>query len=338
MRPRESVPLGSLTTFRVGGLARYVVECSDIEALQEAFAFAHEHGLPWRVLGGGSNVLASDEGYVGVLIQPLIQGVSYENGEGGSVMVTVGAGVEWDSFVREMGERELWGVENLAGIPGMVGAAPVQNIGAYGADVSQTLSFVEILDTKTGTLRRLTKEKCAFGYRDSIFKHDRSLIITNVGFTLAREGSPMIAYADLKKSTEEGIVADSPLSIGSLVRKIRTEKFPDLTKEGTAGSFFKNLFIPQSRFNELKERFPELPGFPIPGEIVKVPLAWILDHVLHLNGYTLGPVRLFERQPIVIVAQEGATSRDVSRMALEVEKKVYELIEISLEREVQSLG
>ena len=337
MQLSENVPLSSLTTFKVGGVARYVATCSSVEDIQTALAFAGERGLSWYVIGGGSNILASDEGYEGVLIRPVFNELRFEDMADGSCLAEAGAGIAWDALVQESVERNLWGLENLAGIPGLVGGAPVQNIGAYGADVSDMLSYVEVFNTQTNTIETLTKEACAFGYRTSVFKQSRIYIILRVGFILSREGTPRINYADLTRLVEQGDVLDTPGTIAHAVRTIRAEKFPDLRVSGTAGSFFKNPHISKEAYEALHEKYPALPGFP-EGEFIKIPLAWILDHALSLRGYTKGFVRCFEKQPLVLVAEAGASTSDIESFAQEVEEKVFEVADIRIEREVQMLG
>jgi UDP-N-acetylmuramate dehydrogenase len=341
----ENVPLSSLTTFKIGGNARYVATCKNSDDIKTALALSREGGLPWYVIGGGSNILASDDGYAGVIIRIVMKGFSFDSistDEDGKkvVHVTAEAGVVWDELVEESASRGLWGLENLAGIPGLVGGAPVQNIGAYGADVSETILFVDTFNTATEETQRFTKEECGFAYRDSRFKKDPSLIILRVVFQLQKESMPRTNYPDLNKLITEGEELTTSVSIAHAVREIRAKKFPDLHKEGTAGSFFKNVVIPTKHFEELVSKYPELPGFKVndTGRFTKIPLAWILDHVLHLKGHTQGLVRLFENQPIVLVAKDGATSHDVDALARHVEQLVLEATGITLEREVRMLN
>jgi UDP-N-acetylmuramate dehydrogenase len=338
----EHLSLAKLTTFKVGGSVRVVADCFNEQDVQAAVAYARDCGLSWYVLGGGSNVLADDGGYDGMIIRPLLSELTFDmNNDSPECIVTVGAGVKWDTLVEEGTARELWGLENLAGIPGSVGGAPVQNIGAYGADVSDTLLFVDALNTKTNEVQRFTNEECAFNYRDSRFKHDASLIILRVAFTLTKNGSPRTNYADLTTRVAQGTVLDTPHVIANTVREIRARKFPDLAVEGTAGSFFKNPIIDTACYEELKSRFPELPGFVVEGSVpprIKVSLAWILDHVLHLKGFSQGAgARLYENQPIVLAAQVGTTSASINALAREVEEQVYTATGITIEREVRSL-
>ncbi len=333
----EHVPLASLTTFKIGGVAQYVCTCETIEDITTALTFARESGLPWYVIGGGSNILASDEGYEGVIVQPLISGLLFD-AHGDSCVVTAGAGVVWDDLVQESVTRGLWGLENLAGIPGLVGGAPVQNIGAYGADVSNTIRSVEAYDTSTHTVRSFSKEECAFDYRDSFFKKNPTFIITRIMFELSTNGIPHTKYGDLTAYEQAGNALSTPVQIAEAVRAIRAKKFPDLSVAGTAGSFFKNPIIAEAEYAQLAKKYPGMPGFPIANtEQVKVPLAWILDHVLKLRGYSKDVVRCFEQQPLVIVTERGATKKSVDVFADEVVLLVKNATGISIEREVRTL-
>ncbi len=335
----EQVSLAPLTTFKIGGPARYLATTKTTEDIVMALAYARERHVPWYVLGGGSNLLVHDSGYEGLIITPTLEGVTFEE-KGTKVRVTAGAGVGWDTLVEETVMRGLGGLENLAGIPGTVGAAPVQNIGAYGVEIADTLESLEALNTLTNEIRVFTPESCVFSYRDSFFKHNRTWIITSVTFLLERNAVLKTEYSDVTARINAGTIIDSPQTMAEVVRDIRSQKFPDVAKEGTAGSFFKNPLLTAETYERVKTTFPTLPGFTMSDGfgMTKIPLAWILDHALHLKGFSLdGKVRLFERQPIVLVAQSGSSFEEVDALAKEVEKKVLEATGIIIEREVQIL-
>ncbi|MBU1292530.1 UDP-N-acetylmuramate dehydrogenase [Patescibacteria group bacterium] len=330
---RENILLKDLTTLRAGGAARYVVECTDEASVREAVAFAKEKDLPFAVLGQGSNVLASDEGFPGVVLLMNIQGIETKV-EGDKVTLVSGSGVSWDSLVREAAQKNLWGIENLAGIPGTVGAAPVQNIGAYGMEIKETLAWVEVLNTKTGNIEYIQNADCGFGYRDSRFKHEPWLVILRAAFTLSVKGEPRIGYADLARCKDEGVDLSSPLAIGEAVRTVRSKKFPDLAVEGTAGSFFKNPIVSHEKHAELAQRYGAVPSFPVEGGI-KIPLAFILDRVLGLRGHSEGKVSLFGNQPLVLVAHDSASAKEIDAFAHSIAKKVFVETGIDIEREVR---
>lgn len=332
---RESVPLSSLTTLKVGGVARAVIACETETDVRAALQYAKEHSLPWYVLGEGSNVLARSEGYDGVVLLMKINGISCVD-EDTHLVMSFGAGVPWEHAVREAAARGVWGIENLAGIPGTCGATPVQNIGAYGADISQVLVHVDVLDAATGQIRRLSREECELGYRDSRFKREPHLIILAVAFRLAREGAAKAEYGDLQRAKLEGVDFSTPEAVGEVVRAIRSKKFPDLATTGTAGSFFKNPVVTPEVYADLVARYGEVPQFPNPHGI-KIPLAFILDKVLGLRGHRMGHAYLFGAQPLVVALDAGGTSEEIEALARDVEQKVFDATHIRIEREVRSL-
>jgi UDP-N-acetylmuramate dehydrogenase len=344
--------LARRTTLGVGGEAE-IAACDSIDDIRTALAHAHEGGSPFWVLGEGSNTLASDAGYAGVVIHPRMSAVSLER-DGDRATMIADAGAHWDGLVDRACAEGLWGIENLAGIPGSAGAAPVQNIGAYGAELSDMLLWVECVDARDGSLRRFDRAACGFGYRASRFKNEPELIITRIALALSRAGEPNLGYKDLAAAGEaarrNGAPLDTPAAVAEAVRSIRAAKFPDLSKEGTAGSFFKNPSVSAAEFERLRARYPELPGFPqgadsaggvgaepAKGDFVKIPLAFVLDKILGLRGYRLGAARLYEKQPLVLVADRGASARDVDALADDVARKVFGATRVAIEREVRSM-
>ena len=332
----ENSSLSKLTTFKVGGLARYVALCESKEDVREAIAYATTRGLPFTVLGGGSNVLARDENYEGVVILMRIPGIIYKE-EGELVQVKAGAGVEWETLVTDCVQKGYWGIENLAGIPGTVGAAPVQNIGAYGAELQSIFHSVEVIHAETGEMAAYDAAACEFGYRDSVFKHNKMLLICSVTLRLSKRAIPKLGYGDLAELVRSGAAMDTPEHIATNVRLVRAKKFPDLAMHGTAGSFFKNPIITQELFSTLTQKYGAMPSFPAANNGIKIPLAFILDKVLGLRGHRDAQVYLFGNQPLVLVADSGATARDIDAFANAIAKKVFDATSISIEREVQTL-
>jgi UDP-N-acetylmuramate dehydrogenase len=256
--------------------------------------------------------------------------------EGDAVYMTADAGVSWDALVWSAAEHGAWGIENLAGIPGTVGAAPVQNIGAYGAELKNVYAHARVLDSSTGVISDVSRSDTAFSYRDSRFKHEPNLIILAVTLVLSRKGAPHIGYADLEAARASGTDLSTPRTIGEAVRSIRSHKFPDIREYGTAGSFFKNPILTPTQFAELSERYGAIPSFPSEHGI-KVPLAFILDRVLNLRGYRKGNVWLFGNQPLVLVADRTARAHEVEDLAQEIEQRVFNETNIKIEREVRLL-
>lgn len=328
--------LKDLTTLKVGGEVGRTYVCGDVITLQEAIGDSRAQGLPWYPLGGGSNVLAPDEGFPGSLLLMRMPGVRFEEQHDGSVLCVAGAGVDWNELVDATLARGLWGLENLAGIPGNAGAAPIQNIGAYGVELSDVLSFVEVYDTDAAATRKVPASVCDLAYRDSRFKREPHLLITSIGLRLRTEATPKTAYKDIAQKVEEGRDVSTPAAVAALVREIRSGKFPSLAEYGTAGSFFKNPLIAANAYEALKERYPNLPGYPA-GAAVKVSLAWILDNVLALRGLTMSAVSLYEKQPLVLVTRDGATAHEVNALAEEVARRVFAATGITIEREVRAI-
>jgi UDP-N-acetylmuramate dehydrogenase len=225
-----------------------------------------------------------------------------------------------------------------------VGAAPVQNIGAYGAEVHSVIEHVTAYDTQRMQECILPKEACGFSYRDSRFKHEPHLIIVSVTFRLAHQGTPQVEYADLINARSEGKDLSTPSAIGETVRGVRGLKFPDLAAYGTAGSFFKNPILTQETYDALSERYRTevapyggIPLYPMPGR-VKIPLAFVLDKLLGMRGFRLGPTFLFGNQPLVLVADATARASDIDALARHIEKRIFDATNISIEREVRDLA
>ncbi|HYF10380.1 MAG TPA: UDP-N-acetylmuramate dehydrogenase [Candidatus Paceibacterota bacterium] len=333
MRLLSDVPLSPHTTFQIGGPADFFVEVSSVSELEEACRFAREKALPLFILGGGSNVLVSDAGWRGLAIKIAIGGIERKGSS-----VRAGAGVSWDELVAFTVGQELWGLENLSGIPGSVGGAVVQNIGAYGAAISEVFESAEVFDIESGTVRTFSREECAFDYRDSFFKHDGGKhVVLSASFMLSSAPKPNLSYRDLAERFAG--MSPSLAEIREAVLSIRRGKFPDLSKEGTAGSFFKNPILPKAEAVALQSRYPEMPLFDMPETTgVKVPMGWILDKVLGLRGHAKGGARLFEKQALVIAAERGSSAEDVRALAAEVIERVREACGIELEPEVRIIS
>ncbi|MEK7079800.1 MAG: UDP-N-acetylenolpyruvoylglucosamine reductase, partial [Patescibacteria group bacterium] len=220
--------------------------------------------------------------------------------------------------------------------------APVQNIGAYGMELSDTFVYADVYDMESGTVTRMTKNACAFAYRESFFKHTPSLVIVRIGLHLKRRSAPKIQYADLARLHEAGEQLMTPLEIGAAVRKVRTLKFPDLCTHGTAGSFFKNPIITEAEYNELSVRYAlygSIPRYLVhTGGGVKIALAFVLDKILGLKGYREGRVSLFQKQPLVLVADTGATATEIDAFATMIAARVHDATGIQIEREVRTVN
>jgi len=337
MNIKERVSLAPFTTFHIGGPARIFVETRNEGEIKDAVIYAREHDLKIYPLGAGSNLLVPDTGVKGLIVKIAFDDIEFEN-NGEQTLLIAGAGTPWKKIVDTASERNLFGVENLAGIPGTIGGASVQNICAYGAELSGVFEYADTIDMTTGASKRINKTEAAFGYRMSFFKAHRAFIIVRVALRLSEKATLNISYPDLVRIQETGTPLTTPSEIAQAVCAIRANKFPFSPEEGTAGSFFKNPVISRELADSLALRFPDLPSFPQKDGRVKVPLAWILDRVLSIKGFSKGYVRLYEKQPLVIVARAGATAAEVNEFANEVASRVFDATGITIEREVETFG
>ena len=335
---QEKISLKDLTTFKIGGLARYFAAVKNLNELKEAVFFAKERNLPFFVLGGGSNILVNDQGFDGLVIKNEIKNKAHVEMSSTSSIVIFGAGELWDEAVEYTVSKNLYGLENLSGVPGTVGATAVQNIGAYGQEIMNVLCSVKALDTETMEEKIFNNYDCDFSYRDSFFKskENKRYIITEVSFLLKSNGEVNIGYKDLQiYFLGKNISKPNLNEVREAVLDIRKNKLPDLGSYGLAGSFFKNLIVDKDKYDELKGKYPLMPGFFESSDKAKVPLAWVLDNICHLNGYREGNVGLYEKQPIVLVNYGGATEMEVSDFAKKIQKIVKDKIDVDVEWEVE---
>lgn len=335
MKIEKDKSLKEMTTFKIGGRAQFFCAVQSESDLEEAVKFAKENSLQFFVLGGGSNILISDKGFEGLVIKMEMMGIEFAGEK-----VNVKAGEDWDNFVNETVKRGLYGLENLSLIPGTVGAAPVQNIGAYGSEVKDTIESVRVFDTMKGEFRDFSNSECQFEYRNSIFKRkDNPFIIVSVTFVLKKNGQVNIDYKDLQEYfLLKNNFKPSLTEVREAVISIRTAKLPDVRNVGTAGSFFKNPFLLHAQANELKKKYPELPIYTFNDESVKVSLAWILDKVCGYKGATKGNVGTYKNQALVLVNNGNATAEEIKEFAHEIKRVVKEKTAIDIEEEVQYVG
>lgn len=333
---QENVSFKDCTTFRIGGKAKYFTVVKNEADLKEAFSFAKGRKLLIFILGGGSNLLVSEHGFLGLVIKNEIKGIKFIDQADDKAILEIGAGEILDEVIALSVMRNLSGLENLSGVPGTVGGAAVQNAGAYGVEIKDCLISVEGLNSVNGKKFVLDEYDCRYGYRDSRFKKNKKLVITSIKLALNKKPVFNTDYSNLKeKLKKSGEITSS--KIRNAVLEIRGEKLPDWRKIGTAGSFFKNPVITEGKFEELKEIFPELPGFPDSIGLVKISLAWVLDNLCGLRGYKIGKVGLYEKQPLVVVNFGGATEKEVSIFIKKIIEIVKQKINLELEPEVEKI-
>lgn len=331
---KKNVPLAQYTTLHIGGVADYVVEVTSKDELKEACAFAKEKDIPLLTLGGGSNVLISDDGFRGLVIIMSLKGRDYDEVDSDTVRARFGAGEVLDGVVADAAARTLWGLENLSSIPGSVGATPVQNVGAYGVEVSKLIFSVETIHKNTNEEKIFSNDECNFLYRDSFFKSEegKEFIITAVAFTLSKIPQPQVMYGDLSALREA--VDLTPAMVRETVATIRAHKFPDWTQVGTAGSFFKNPVVSAEQYSELKQHYTDIPGYVQSDGTVKISLGYVLDKVCGLRGYCEGNVCLYEKQALVLVTKKAATAAEVKNFTHHIKEKVFQKTKIEIECEV----
>ncbi|MFN0088198.1 MAG: UDP-N-acetylmuramate dehydrogenase [Blastocatellia bacterium] len=350
---RENVRLAPMTTLGIGGPARYFAEAREEGEVPEAFAFARRRGLPVFVLGGGSNVLVADEGFSGLALRVAIEGVEWR-AEGG---VTACAGEDWDSFVRECVARDLAGVECLSGIPGSVGGTPVQNVGAYGQEVAETITGVRAFDRRAGRIVALRPAECGFGYRSSIFnttEPDRYVVMA-VTYRLKPGGAPALRYPDVRSYFAGRPDAPTLREVREAVREIRARKAMLLSPEDpdcrSAGSFFKNPVLPPENFARVEREARRLglirdeervPGFAVAGGAVKLPAAWLIERAGfqkgHIHAPAAGRVGISSKHTLAIINRGGASARDMLEFAGEIQRRVHERFGVRLVPEPVFLG
>lgn len=330
---KNNVVLAPYTTFKIGGIADYFVNINNESELVSTLDWAIENSIPTMVLGGGSNVVFADAGYRGLVIRINNKGIKIEPTEAG-MLVTVAAGEKWDKFVSQMVASNFSGLENLSGIPGKVGASPVQNIGAYGVEVGERIVSVYVYDMRTKKFFNLEKSECNFSYRHSIFKNNdgKNLIILAVTFLLDTTYKPILDYPDIKKYFSG--INPTVKEIREVILEIRSQKFPDVKKNGTAGSFFKNPIVDKDHYHELKKVYPALPAYLHTNGSFKISAAWLIDKVAKYKGKTEGNVGTHDSQALVFVNYNHATAKELDQFAKRIHNLVFERTGIKLEREV----
>ncbi|WP_422133335.1 UDP-N-acetylmuramate dehydrogenase [Endozoicomonas sp. ALD040] len=333
MRILENYSLQTLNTFGFRVNARYFVDAVSVENLREAIAFANTKNLPLVPLGGGSNLVLSGN-QEALFVHINIPGKKVISREDECVTVTAGAGENWHEFVRWTLSEQAFGFENLSLIPGSVGAAPIQNIGAYGVEIKDYFRSLEALDIQSGELKSFSLEDCRFGYRDSIFKQsarDR-FIITSVSFALDARWSPKLSYGDLQQEVERRSDGNpDALVISEAVSDIRREKLPDPLKLGNAGSFFRNPVVNEALLKKIQADYPDIVAYPFEGRW-KLAAGWLIDRA-GLKGFRQGSVGTYHKQALVLVNHGGAEPDDLLGLAKHIQSVVRNKFGVELEME-----
>ena len=333
MTPQSDVSLQALNTLAVPARARYLTPANSIEDLREALAFARERALPSLILGGGSNIVLSGD-FDGVVIPLQLRGITCLTEQEDWVELSVAAGENWDDFVRYSLAQGWFGLENLSAIPGNVGAAPIQNIGAYGVELSSVLTSVVGLDLETGAERRLSREDCELAYRDSIFKgalRDR-FVITEVGLKLSKVANTNLSYPALAAEVD---ASASPQEVSAAVRAVRARKLPSPAELPNAGSFFKNPIVSSEQADTLREIHPTLPMWPHNGQY-KLAAGWLVEQAgwrgRSGEGEQAG-VGIFREQALVLINPGRCPGRRILQFASEIQASVHARFGVNLDIE-----
>jgi UDP-N-acetylmuramate dehydrogenase len=344
---QENVPLAPLTTLKVGGPARYFVQAHTIAEVSEAVSLARSRNLALFVLGGGSNLVVSDAGWSGLVLKIAIPGIEGRS-QGDKSLFEVGAGEEWDHFVAHAVSRNCAGIECLSGIPGSVGGTPVQNVGAYGQEVAETIESVLALDLKDGQVHELCNEACGFQYRTSIFNTSERgrYIILRVTYMLTPDGNPAILYSDLKNHFAGWSTKPSLDDTRQAVRQIRASKAMLITPGDedcrSAGSFFKNPVLSDEQFTELSSRATakglQIPSYPALQAQRKISAAWLVEQAGFSKGYGNGRVGISRKHALAIVNRGDATAAEVVALEEQIRQRVEDIWGLRLEPEPVFVG
>ncbi|NOT28306.1 MAG: UDP-N-acetylmuramate dehydrogenase [Acidobacteria bacterium] len=340
---QPDIPLAPSTTLGVGGSARWFLRATSAEEVASAYAWCRDRDVAFTVIGGGSNLVVADSGIDGLVVQIAIGGIDISE-RGKTTVVRAGAGEVWDTVVAAATGRGAQGLECLSGIPGTVGGTPVQNVGAYGQEVADSISEVTVLDCDSGEMGSLRGSECAFGYRTSRFKAGDAgrFVVCGVTYELT-DRQPTVTYPDLIRVLErQGIRAPAVADVRAAVLSIRRSKgmVVDATDPDTrsVGSFFMNPIVDASHHARMASAAGHAPGYSMADGRTKVPAAWLIERSGFSKGYGAGPAGLSSKHPLAIVNRGGATARDVVGLARHIQQQVADRFDVWLKPEPTFIG
>lgn len=335
MEIRKNYSLKKLNTFGIDARANLFADIKSTDQLRLLLEDDTYRELPKLIIGGGSNILMTDD-FAGLVIKISIPGIEIIEEEAGSVLVKAGAGELWHDLVLFSVGKNLGGIENLSLIPGTVGAAPMQNIGAYGQEIGDTFERLDGFYVKDAREGSFSKEECKFGYRDSVFKNElkTKFIITSVVLRLSKNPDLKLGYGNLKNEVDKlGKENLSVADISGVICRIREGKLPDPARIGNAGSFFKNPEIAAGEFEKLRGEFPGIVGYPLENGNVKLAAGWLIENC-GWKGKRVGNTGTHESQALVIVNYGGASGREIISLAEEIKNSVFGKFSVKLEEEI----
>ncbi len=333
MNIKKEISLKEYNTFNIDVKANAFIEIKQISDLLEFCNSEYSAMEPKLILGGGSNILFTED-YKGIIIHSQISDLDIIEEDEKSIIIKVGSGVVWDDLVGYCVEKGWGGIENLSDIPGNVGAAPVQNIGAYGVEAKDAIIKVDAFDLRNSSVVCFNNKDCQFGYRYSIFKEakHKNLFLTHVTFKLSKQHTLITQYGkvqeELKKYDEQTI-----RNLRKVIKNIRGSKLPPTDELGSAGSFFKNPVIENSHYKELLHKFPTIPSYKLENNMVKIPAAWLIEKS-GMKGYRKGNVGTHKNQPLVIVNYGAGTGSEIIELSELIRSKIFEMFKVQLEPEV----
>lgn len=335
MNVQTNIPLSQYTTMRLGGNARFLAEATNLDELASLYQNAQKTSLPVFIIGGGSNLIVHDEGFAGLVIVNKIPGFEVIAEDEDTTTIKVGAGENWDSVVERSVNMNLSGIEALSAIPGTAGGAPVQNIGAYGQEVADTLQYVEAYDTKNSSFVRLEASDCEFSYRHSIFRGSEQGRYAIVAMALRlRKASPQPPfYEALQKYLDENSITEyTPANIRAAVIAIRSDKLPDPSLLPNSGSFFKNAIVDEWQAKELQEAYPDMPAYKMDDEHYKIPSGWLIDQA-NFKGEVLHGMRVHTGNALVLINESATGYHDLEAARQEIITAVQDKFRITIEQE-----
>ncbi len=326
--------LVKLNTFGVNYYAENFISIQNEDHIKESIEFLNKKRQNYFILGGGSNILIT-RNITGLILHNQIKGINIIKEDLESVTLNIGAGIMWNDLVKWSIKKKLWGIENLILIPGTVGAAPIQNIGAYGVEIKDVFQKLNAYNIKTGEKKKFTKKECLFGYRDSIFKNElkNKFFISDIEIKLKKKESPILNYEALRLEFEKNSIPISLENIGSTICKIRNSKLPDPKKIGNSGSFFKNPVIEKNVFERIQKKFPEIKYFQ-KNKKIKLSAGWLIEKC-GWKGKKIKQCGVYEKQALVLVNFGKATGIEIKELANNIKKDVKNKFKIDLEEEVQ---
>lgn len=330
-----NIPLKNLTTMRLGGPARFFAEAHTPQEVQSLYQNAASKQIPVFVLGGGSNVIAHDEGYQGLIIRIKITGFEVVADDLYSTTIKIGAGENWDDIVKRTVDLRLTGIEAMSAIPGTAGAAPVQNVGAYGQEIAGPLVSLEAYDTSTNTFVTLQNADCEFAYRHSIFRGSQSgrYIITSITLKLSKSLPTPPFYDSLQAYLDEhSITIYTQQTIRDAVTAIRADKLPDPAVKPSAGSFFKNAIVESWLVDDLRKTYPDIKSYDMGNDTFKVPTGWLIEKA-GLKGQLLHGMRVNDKNALVLINESAASYNDLAAARDEIIGKVRDTFRIQIEQE-----